>query len=70
VGEGPHENPPTNSQQLCLSCQYASSEGDHERVLVPLCRHGRLGDYGATIFTVNAVDVGSPVFGVPFTETI
>jgi hypothetical protein len=27
-------------------------------------------DYGATTFTVNEVEVGSPVFGVPFTETV
>ena len=29
----------------------------------------RPGDYGATTFTVNAVEVGLPVFGVPLTVT-
>ena len=38
-------------------------------VLVQLRFQGRLEDYGATTFTVNAVEVDSPVFGVPFTET-
>jgi hypothetical protein len=39
-------------------------------VLVYPCFQGSPGDYGATTFTVNAVEVGSPVFGVPFTSAM
>jgi hypothetical protein len=34
VGDSPPKNPPPNNQQLFFSCQYASSAGDHEIVLV------------------------------------
>jgi hypothetical protein len=37
ASKGPPENPPANNQQLCLSCQYASSEDNHKMVLAPLC---------------------------------
>jgi len=59
VGPSPPKNPPPNNQQL-FSCQYASwTRARSHRNAVP-------GNYGATTFTANPTEVGSPVPGVAF----